>query len=402
MKPGILDRFEERFVFNISRYFFHTLVGITVVAMGIALLVVLYGLTPSLKRSVDRPEYPQPAEITLEELSAVLNPAKTSQPQSEHSSRQETASAPVPAEGAPVDTAQQKKYERSYSELQTLIPPEKYPWDNVGHWRKNWYRNEWVISRYGIKHYLQEAFKQAGANTFGNYARLIDSYLPVVRKFEESDRMKALIALTHYSKDDIRTAETNVQLLDTLMSAYGQSDANIIYKLAEFGKKNPRDGAAFLKHVAGKIGHFAEDQRENVLNNMISSYYAMFNNRVDKQMRISDAFLPLLPGIDGPEQPQALAEFYKLYIAKNAAWEAEVARLDARYQREIQNAESEVMTARVAKSELRMKALMLLVGSIGTVSVLALLLVLLSMQRQLKGLRNNAAKENEAVGELVG
>ena len=138
MKSSFLEKFEEKFYFKTSHYFWHLITGLAGLALVAGVLILLWGLTPSLKPGVSKAKYPEPVAVTANEVLQQITPAKKSE--------QLTAKAPVTLPGsASTDIVVEETtaidstklaYDASLDSLKTLLPPNKFPWKSRGHWEQ--------------------------------------------------------------------------------------------------------------------------------------------------------------------------------------------------------------------------------------------------------------------------
>ncbi len=395
---GNVSNLEDKYVFTISLGFWRLLVGLAGVALALGLLFFVWGLTPSFKPGVDKQAYPPPVEVSLQELqkkvlpppllaSKESMPAPTDiQPAGEEEQQKSAEPATMPEEIA---------YNRLLDSLRTLIPPEKYAWESRGHWdypygRRYWeyYRTsqyrKWKVEYVGVKDRLEAAYQQANAETFADKQELLRAYLMVVGRFPEENRPEVLAALCTYAKESVPQSVGNVQLLNVAVDSFSTATTEYLKKLANFGKKNPNDGRAFIEYANAVLGKFDAEIRLDALQAMVAQYYRRFNNRIDLQKEITDSFLPLLAEFEPRYQVAALENYYGLYLRKNAERLAEIERIDEAYARERSRAESVLYEKKARKAEWRLRGVYAIGGAVVFIAFLALILALLSMRSYLQ------------------
>lgn len=399
-----LEKLEEKFVFKTSRYFFHVLVGIAILGLLSGVLLLLWGITPSAKPEVKKTEYPPAIQVSAEELlPVVIPPAKAAKPK-------EAAAQPAPAPETPagekkteIMDSTQIAYNRALDSLKALIPPAKYSWADRGRWERGYYRDRrgnyqygdyWVIDAYGLQSQLESAFREAGAESFTQKTALLDSYLPVLRLFEEKQRVAVLKSLLLYTKESVAASQSNVALLAAAIPNFSTEKTDFLNKLAQFGKKNPRDGAAFIAYANQILPNFDRAYAEPVLDALINSYYRFFDD-IEYQKRVTGPFLSLLPRFEGPYQARAVEAYYSMYFSKNQSREQQIALIERQYERDLREAESILAQKQAAKAVHRYRGLIGVGGSIMFIAVVALILVLLSIQRNIKEIRARVAEEGE-------
>jgi hypothetical protein len=74
MKPNVLETFEEKFYFKTSHLIWHVFIGIAGIGLIVGILIFLWGLSPSLKPGVEKPDYPEPVQISAAEIRQIIQP----------------------------------------------------------------------------------------------------------------------------------------------------------------------------------------------------------------------------------------------------------------------------------------------------------------------------------------
>ncbi len=383
MKSQLLENFEEKFYFKTSHLFWHLLSGLGGLALLAGVFAFLWGLTPSMKSEVKRPTYPAPIQVNAAEIKQQMAPAPAASDARATNYREET-----PAASAPADSTM-RAYLASYDGLKILLPPAKFRWQTVGHWEQTWWERKWVVDVYGIDDRLQSAYEKANAKNPIAAKQLLDAYLALLAPFPVDQRMQVFRAAADFSKDDVATSVDNISLLRAAVKNFSTSNADFIETLAAFGKKNPRDGRRFIEYANNILPKFDALSRPAALKTLTNSYYNYFND-VAKQEEATNLFLPILAEFESGQQAKALGEYYQLYRNRNYAREQEITALDAQYQSELNEAEATLAAKRAQKAALRAWSWKVAAGSFITVAFLALFLVLLSIQRNIKMMREAA------------
>ena len=120
-------------------------------------------------------------------------------------------------------------------------------------------------------------------------------------------------------------------------------EENITYlnNLANFGKRNPKDGPLFIDYLASIIVKFDITQRINIIYNLINSYYSYFNQNFIKLKEATDLFIPFLAQIKGEKQANAITQYYGLYINKNYERNNTIAQIENEYQQSVDQIENQ-------------------------------------------------------------
>lgn len=399
MKSKFLESLEERLVFKTSHIFFHILVGVALLIIIGSVFILLWGITPSFKPVVDKKAYPPVAVITADEIARLL-PASVSQGKATSkivasSARREKKLQQKAKVLPPLETDSTKFiFEQTIDSMKVLIPNQKYLWANKGHYEQGYYKvrgnwrngKHWVVDRYGILAKLNNTFRSVKAQSFSEKTSLLKAYIPILVRFDEKNRYRVLQNLLLASKSSVKNATKSIALLEKAVAIFPREKTSFLHKLVQFGKKNPRDGSAFIDYVIQVLPKFTKIQREKALDAMIAAYYKRYNN-ISRQKEATEMFMPLLSGFADKSQPAALAVFYKLYDRKNQNRRSTIEDIDRQYQYDLQKAENILLKKKMSKAGFRYKGLLGLGGGIVFIALVALILSLLSIQRNIRELK---------------
>lgn len=387
MKLSFLETFEEKFYFKTSHLFWHLLTALAGLALVAGIGILLWSLTPSFKPGVKKPVYPEPVKVTAEEIKMRIAPpvrARVIAP-----TPVETVQ-PAPTEVKPAVPTTEDPAEKAYlaamDSIRLLLPPAKFKWETRGHWEETWYERRWVVDYYGIADRLKSVFNNVNADDFKSKQQLLTAYVRLMALFPEDQRLTVFRAAIDYSKEDVPTSVSNIELLKTSVPNFNTYNSDFVADLATFGRKNPRDGRPFIEYVNSIMPKFNRDIRPLILTNMISSYYNLFN-LIERQKEATDLFLAMLPSFSSEEHPKALVEFYRAFVGKNYERESQIKELERQYERKLEEAEAVLAHKKAVKSKYRLNGLKVVGGSIVFIAFLALFLVVLSIQRNVKLMR---------------
>ena len=390
-----LEDFEEKFYFKTSHLFWHLVTGLSGLALMIGVLIFFWGLTPSCKPGVKKDAYPEPVAVSPSEVLQRIAPptprksvASSSPAVTKVAGIADTAGAAIAA----VDSTE-LAYLASIDSLKALLPPKNFPWKSRGHWERDWNRKKWVVDVWGISDRLKSAYERVSADNFIDKKSLLDAYIALISQLPgEKDRYKVFKSATAYTKDDLPKALSHMQALAAAAPQYHAKAADALVRLATFGRKNPRDGLAFIEYMNATIPQFADSIHHPMLKQFVKCYYEYFDD-IGRQKEATAMFLPLASNFPADKQAKALREFYKLYLEKNADREREIAGIDRRYQSALKSAGYVVSRKRADKAGYRDLGLKLFGGSVVFIAFVALFLVLLSIQRNIRQLREATADQ---------
>lgn len=387
-----LEQMEEKFYFRTSRFFWHLLAGIGGLVLVGGILMYLWSVTPSQKPTVKRPVYPPPIAVTADEIiQRFAPPAKTSQATATPPQLQPPAPGIVPAQTLPADSIA-LAYQAAIDTLQKLLPSSRYAWESQRRYQERgwyygrWYDGGWETVVVGISDKLQNAYARANATDLASRTRLLQAYAELAAQVGEPLRLRALESGMAISKNDVATSIAGVNLLKAAVPHYPAYDVSYLGQLAEFSQRNPRDGFAFIEYANALLPKFEAKQREDALTTLIRSYYRNFDD-IAKQREATDLFLGMLASFPVENQVSALNEFYQLFIQKNQERTQVIQMMDQEYQSKLSEAEQVLAAKQARKATLRSLAWKAASGSVVMIAFIALFLVLLSIQRNIRQLR---------------
>jgi len=383
MKSTFLKFCEEKYYFKISFWFWHVLAGLAGLAIIGGMLIFLWGILPSFKPGVSKPRYPKPIKVSAVDINQIMAPDKAAGKQGT-----QTAATANTKEAKRRDP-KQEVYRKSIDNMKTLLPPGRYTWKSRGHWERGYYKNKWVVDQLGIDDRLKAVYRKINITDFKAKKKLVDTYATLLVKFTEKQRLQVLKSAIEYSKESLTVTLVNIGLLQASVPNFPDGNADFIKTLARFGKKNPRDGRIFIRYVNKIIPKFTIEIRRSVLDVLVKYYYGHFKV-FDKQKEATDLFLDLLPGLQSADQVKGLEGYYKLFLAKNKDRERRIVVIEQQYKNNLINAENTYSARRSYKAGQRALAWKLIGGGLVFIAVLAMFLVLLSIQRELKLLRERA------------
>lgn len=242
----------------------------------------------------------------------------------------------------------------------------------------------------GINDRLKSDFRKVNAKDYTTKKQLLDAYISLLSVFPEKQRLKVLKSAIEFSKTDIPTSVANIELLLASLPNFSTDNADFLQTLARFGRKNPRDGRAFIEYVNNHISKFSAEVRRPILTTLVSSYYKYFN-LIEKQKEASDLFLEIANGFAPENQVKALSTYYKLYHDKNVDRKRQIANMEKQYKSKLSHAESILYEKKARKATYRALGWKVIGGSVVFIAFVALFLVLLSIERNIKQIRELTA-----------
>lgn len=384
------EKFEEKFYFITSRFVWHLLAGLGGLALVGGIFLLLWRLLPASKPSLDKPVYPEPVKVTADEVAWRLLPPTKRAEMAEKVPEEAPTAVTEREEAKPPDPAE-RAYLAAIDSLKVLLPAGKYAWTSQGRWEQTywWEQPRWVVSVVGIQDRLNSAFQKVNADDFTSKKQLLDAYISLISPFPVKQRLTALKAAIDFSKDDVSTSAQNVALLRAAVAHYSTDNADFIETLATFGRRNPRDGRPFIEYTNTILPNFAAETRRPILNALVSAYYSYFND-IARQKEATHLFLGIHKSFGPEDQVKALTEYYRLFTEKNAEHRRQVAEIEESYKRAESEAEATLAQRKAEKASYRSLSLQIIAGSVVFISLVAMFLVLLSIQRNVRTIRETS------------
>jgi hypothetical protein len=394
MQENLITKIEDKYVFTISTIVWRVFIAVAALGMAVGIALFLWGVIPAFKSSPDKEKYPTVTSVSLDELNGRLLP------------QQQQQSRPVmPPERPTRYTEQTEKeaeqmmkfgeYGGALDTLRALMPESHYTWQSQGRWNFpygvqswNYYHDaryrQWIVTVYGIPDRIDRACKEAGITTDPDRNQFLLMCAKFVRGYPMEKRGQALDAALKAAQINISKSISNLNLLVVLRDHIFKERSNILLSFADILSRNPSDGASLLEYALTAVDSFDVTVRDNVVIAMVTDYSQRFNNRLDREKEFTDLFLGMAKSFDSKLQLPALEKYYDLAIAKNAERERVIRRIDARHETALAQAELEYQAATAKKSEWRLLGLYGVGAGVATIAFIALLLVLLSIQRYVR------------------
>ncbi len=401
MIKSLITKIEEKYVFNISTFVWHVLVGLAGLGLIAGLGLLIWGVIPAFKSSVQKDSYPPLAVVSAEEVEISLNPQtakkgqQTERPAPATQTKQQTEQ-PI---SSSFDAEGEKLYNAVLDSLRTLLPEAKFAWHSQGYWEYpygentyNYSRDEryrrWIVREYGIYDLLNTVFDRTGTQTSRDKATLVSAYLSIIRQFPDEERRRALDAVMWVSKESQSKSLANTQLLQRSLQHFLSKRLAALTQCADFIANNPNDGAPFVEYVVSVVDTFKETTRPEILTTLQRSYYQYFNNKLERQKELTNAFIQMTSRFEEKKQPTALEAYYRLSMNRNAQRERDIRAIDYKYEAELAKVEAEHQLAKAKKVEQRLLGLYGVGSALGAIAVIGILLVLFSIQRYVKLIGN--------------
>jgi len=374
-----LKKIEEKYVFNISQYFWHIFITLATIGCIVGLGYLLWGIIPPSKTDVVKEKYPPITKVTYEELQNSIAPKKSA----------EKSKTPREVKSAPRTATNDAEFNRVMDSLKMFLPEPEFSWNPTGYYYSPyWFSSErrWIQTSPGLSKILENIFSSLSLSTYPQKTILLRAYNNFLAPIELKERGYGFGALKNISIESMDKVYRGIELLKKAQGLFPKDTDLHMFQLSSFIDNNPVDGFPFVEYATSILPKFSADIRPSILSSMMSSYSYFFNNKLEYQKELTNNYLTFFQNFDDKTKEKALYQYYRLSISKNAERESEVSRIDNKFLTDKASAETEYLINKGRKSVYRLQGVYAVFGSIGIIAIIGILLVLLSIQRYLKNI----------------
>lgn len=374
-KKELLTTIENKFLFVVSRYFWHIITAIASLAIIGGILCFLYSLTPVFKSSPVKEIYPAGESVSKEELLAVLAQKNKPQSQSQRQAMQKRDTGET-GETASVNNESLERYLEKLSELIELVPDVKKVSQTCLEY-SYWYG----CSRYSQDtiNRVNDALDKLQINDYDNRIQLINIYIKIASNYEKKNRFNSLNAALNIGTEDFSKYLADLTTLYKADSAL-KPNINLLKKNASLLEKNPNDGKPLLQYIIQSAPSFNDSVWQDFASYMLDIYYKKFKT-FQTSKEYTDNFLPMAKEFEASQQVSALKKYHDLLSEKNEVREQKIKEIDSKYDMDLAKAEMEYEAKKSGQSDIRKTSAIAIGGAIVTIAIFALILVILSIQR---------------------
>ena len=400
-----LGKLENKIDFPVSRAFWHTVSILCVSAIIVGVIIFFYGFSPVVKHSVDKPKILEQRDITSAE---VMDCAKQRMPKKatkktvvkkkvNNTIVEEEVEAPPP--------------EISFELLQSVLPNVKFTQKgrkntcdySEGHYEYgDW--GDWVYPsrcyEYGdvysqkakaMLDQLQRWFPYDSAGQQGT----VDALARHIARYDLKNRN----AIYESSWDWMKKAQNIEQLWtiwDMVDNVIGNASAptateqpeKLFAQIQNFMENNPTNGEAVLSKAIKLVELAAGVDRLQVFK-IARANYKEFGLDVAEWGKATDKFLSMKELHSQSVFAVNLECFYALYWAEGEKRIAENRRMQEQYEKDLRAAERDANVRKLAKRGLIPVSGIIIGISVGVILLIAIILVLFSMQRTMMRIEEN-------------
>ncbi len=437
MKKINFSNLENKYYYTINRYFWHLLIGISILIILAGIGVLLWSYVPPHERKVVKPQpptkeaYPEISEVKIENILKKLPVEKNKQ---ENNKTEDTMIMPEPEFNAEennkpkiIDSLALSNFYDQITKTKELIPFA----ENQSFWN-----NQYITyfasesDRKLFRKTKNPSFKKAKLTKKGFTERFID-FTDAKKRTDYADKEKILksvntllesladvesrinfienyffyIPLNRYKVNQIE--ERFSKIAKVLQNLPSKNQLNAYYYIWRFINKNPKDGLNMIDYQSEIIPKFSYASREAVIKKMHREYYNYYNNNLNALIESTNGFIKLLPKlpIDGT-QAHALSIYYNEYRKNNQlrnkrireidkAYEHAVQKWEKNYNDELRKAKMEYISKLDTREKYRFWSIKGIFGSFITVLFLSVIVLVISMIRNVNRLTEAIYENNK-------
>ncbi len=367
MKQSKLSKLENQYYYGISRYFWHIIIGLSVLAVFFGILLYVWTQIPPGKKHVAKgmkpvkKEYPALKQINLNEIYNAM-PVVNTQPQEQDITDQEYE-PPIDYGNVPtqkVDSTAIYNFENELGTTKSLIPEEqnKAFWQGTGHrgfaserdkkmFKKthNPKYSKWIYDTPGFKKRYLVYTKWQNINDYNDKTKLLKAINSILQNISSVNRTKIInqkLLDIHVSRLGLNKATSMYRQIGKVLRKLSEGEQIKMFQtLFNFAYNNPNDGLPLLNYESKIIDSVAYPARSLFLRRIQKEYVNYYNNNINSLTKATDHFLPYLRKISPDKQEIALKVYYELYRKNNKELNQQIQQIDNEYRNEVANWESD-------------------------------------------------------------
>ncbi|MCF6182702.1 hypothetical protein [Lutibacter sp.] len=426
MKKNYLSNLENKYYYGISRTFWHFLAAIAVIGFIVGIGIVGWSYFPPSKKEVTKAlkppkeAYPQQANVKLNEILNALPKDKVKIEKIKNISINNTQKTERSISDSKRDTTGLSDFEKQIANLKNTLPFKDFPklWRGEGYYtyprgealykiKKNESYRKFVMTSPGIISKIENRTDKNGFKSYKNKAELVKRYNQILELIDKKNRNKIIYSLTSFKNRNFEKTIKSLNLLRNLSKIYEKNKIiNAFKKNRNFLRNNPNDGIDILIFEINVLQSFAKEERYSASNIIQYEYVNYYNNNLGGIKENTLNFIPFLKKIDIAKQSIALNYYYEIYRSKNVNRRHQIQQIDANYNQLLRKidsdynksqlmAESEFQIKKEKKSRWRFDSFKIIGAALGTILLITLILLLLSMIRNINKLAQAMLDNNK-------
>ena len=243
---------------------------------------------------------------------------------------------------------------------------------------------------------LVNIYSQINLNNYSQKTELLRQYITNISFVtKKEDRRIVFDAILNLSITNLSQTKENITLLSNSVKNISSANFDYLPSFVQVILKN-EDGFELIKYFNSIIPQFNKNIHMSVLDLYGEIYYETKDLDLVKMMM--DGYTQFIPKFEANDQLVSLEAHLNIFIKKlqlrkqeidkiENDYEREVASINSEYERKLAEARSEAIEKKAKKVVVRFPSLYIFLSSLGVIAFLALLLVLLSLQRTLSAIK---------------
>jgi hypothetical protein len=273
---------------------------------------------------------------------------------------------------------------------------------------KNKKYRRWIVTAPGLKDRLAGIMDKNGFETYNDKALLLSEYNKFLKNIDIGNRRKILLELMDfYLVSNNKTIE-GVKALAQLIPTFKNNIQKSFKREALFIKNNPTDGVGMIQFEASILTKFTVPDRMQTAQVIKSEYLRHYDYNLAGLKENTLNFIKMLPQFSEGQQALSLQYYYQIYRKKNASrvdkireiennYSNQLAKIEEEYSQGLVEAEYVFESRKTKKKELRSSSLKAIGLGTGAVLLVTLILLLLSMIRNINRLAEAMLKNNNKI-----
>lgn len=421
-----LSNLENKYYYGISRTFWHLFAFIAVIGCFVGIIIIGWSFIPASKDEVVKPpipkraEYPPQAKVKLNEILNSLPQDKNEIEQIKNTTK-ENINVPQQVENnSERDTIGLSNFKNQISSLKNLLPISDFTklWNGEGYYTypkgKAIYRikkleslRKFVRTSPGLVNEIISITDKNGFNGYNEKTEILKSIINIFTDLNINQREDLIYTLLNYNNGDIHKTVKSLNTLYKLIKQFDSDDKVKAYEKYRYTlKRNSNEGNDLLNYQSKIIEKFDVNERYDASKIITSEYENRYNNNLDGLIENTQFFVTMLKDISPTKQAIALDSYYKIYKSKNKNRIAEIERINIKHRNKVENIENQYKNnlakvnrdyihSKKSKSTWRWNSLKVIGAGLGIILLVTVILLLLSMIRNINKLAQEIINSNK-------
>ncbi len=424
-----LTNLENNYYYGFTRTFWHIIISILFLSLIGGVIMIGWSFIPSSKRQVVKASppikqsYPKQIDVSTKEVLQKLPKEKEAIKKVLDEQTKIANTPPLNQEvyiiEDTIDTLNLTNFNNEIANLKLLIPVKKYSnlWNPKGYYTypqgkrkydvtKNEKYRKWVVLSQGLKDQIISKIGAMGFKSYKEKYQLLKKYNECLTKINATDReliLKKLLGF--FNKNKVETIIA-IEHLTKLLPLFNENLPQVFDNESYFIKKNPQDGLNMIAFEAQILPSFTIEDRLQATKVLKSEYLNYYDYNLSAFKETTKNFIQMLPKFSKGQEALALQYFYEVYRSKNAQRIAQIRAIDNnhqqcintienQYQADLRSAQVEYNSKLQKKVFWRLYSFWTICSAIGSVLVVTLILLMLSMIRNVNKLASTILLKKE-------